>query len=243
MKSRCPLSRPFLEPLFVLFAIAVVLHATHGQTPSPAGEPFTEMGKPDCEMLWAQLDLASSETLKVAGSRLVIDITGFVQDSPERNVYWYEFVRSYFARRKIEPDRWTIRTLPLADQWTIKFWILPAGSDPPQVIERKWRLKYPSGTKPFMFTNGDSYSVEVGVCLYVDEVAMLADAVKENPSSRVNVVLTVKSDREFIRRKRKVLKELDEYSVSPDKVRVFKKISRKPNPYGIDPTIEYWLLP
>ena len=85
--------------------------------------------------------------------------------------------------------------------------------------------------------------VEVGVCLCVDGLALLADAVKENPGSRVSVVLIARSERSFQRRKLQTLKELGEYSIPRHRVRVFEVISRKPNPFGIKPEAEYWLLP
>ena len=103
---------------------------------------------------------------------------------------------------------------------------------------------YPSGTKPFLFTEGESYSVELGVCLDVDEVALLAKALEFNPAARVNVVLIVRSNREYLRRKEKTTKELvDAYSISRSRIRMFRKLASKPNPYGIYPTTEYWLIP
>lgn len=114
----------------------------------------------------------------------------------------------------------------------------------PELEQSEWRMSYPAGTKSFLFTNGDSYSVEVGVCLDVDEVALLAKALEFNTNARVNVVLIVRSNREFLRRKQMVIKSLvDKYSMDRSRVRVFQKISSKPNPYRINPTTEYWLLP
>ncbi len=204
---------------------------------------ITELGSPDCEFLWSQLDTVASEMSKHPASTLTVDMAGLATAFPHRNIYWYEMLRGYFSSRKLAAQRWQIRQLPLADQWRIQFWLVPPAAKPPETQGALWNFKYPPGTKPFLFTNGESYSVTVGVCLPVDEIGLLGAAFNENPGSRVNAVLIVRTDREFEKRKRQVLKTLAEYSIPRARVRVFKKISKEPNPHGINPVTEYWFLP
>jgi hypothetical protein len=229
----------------MLVFVSVVLF---GSNAIGQGEPkvvlVDEFGKPSCEELWAQLDFLSSKLAGSPTSSAVIDISAPASEVPHVPVYWHRMVQNYFAIRKLGPERIRIRMLKLGDEWNIKFWMLPTGTNPPEAERAEWSLKYPSGTKPFVFTNGDPYSVRSGVCLNVDEIGLLARAVDENPLSRVNVVVIVRSDREFARRRATILKELvEDYSISPSRIRMFKKLTKRPNPYGIDPRTEYWLLP
>lgn len=234
----------FVMLAFIMVGLVSVpiLHAQDTSENQDPKQPFTQIGEPSCEFLWAQLDLVRSEMLTNSNARLVVEITG-ITDSPRDNIYWYEFLRSYLSRYIPSQERWTIRTLPLHERREIKFWLIPPDDSLPPAKEVKWSYSFPPKTKPFLFTNKENYSVEVGVCIYVNELAMLANAVKDNPGARINLVLIVKTEREFIRRKREAINELESYGVSAKKVTVFKKRSRKPNPYGIQPTSEYWLLP
>jgi len=217
--------------------------ATAAQEP-PKAVLYDEFGKPDCELLWARLDGLASELQKRPDTVAIVDIISAPSKDPHIAFYWDSMIRGYFIRRKFPQHRLNIRRGVLASDWSIKFWVSSPGARLPELKESKWQMIYQSGSKPFLFTNGESYSVEVGVCLDVDEIALLAKALGFNPGARVNVVLIARSNREFLRRKAKVTETLvNGYSIDRSRFRIIKKINSKPNPYGIDPTTEYWLLP
>jgi len=203
---------------------------------------FYEQGL-DCEVLWATLDAFAVEIQRNPTSIATVEISGKADDR-RGNFYWDSMIRGYFVRRSIPGEKWRVKRTTLGNERRAKFWLTPVGAPPPKTEGSEWSFRYPAGTKPFIFTNGKSYSVEIGVCLDVDEIALLAKALESNPSARVNVVLIVRSAREYQRRKRNVIKTLkDQYSVAPSRIKTFKKISTKPNPYGIEPNVEYWFVP
>lgn len=229
-----------------IYLIAILLLTfgvgANGQAP-PKAVLVDEFGKPDCEVLWAKLDGFIQQVQTDPTSIATIEISGKTDDS-HGNFYWDNMIRGYFVRRNIPKERWSVRRAALGNERIVRFWLTPPGAIPPKIEVAEWDMAYPIDTKPFIFTNGESYSVEVGVCLYVDEIALLAKALEFNPAARVNVVLIVRSDREYLRRRQKTIKELvDGYSIRRSRIKIFKKLSSKPNPYGINPTTEYWLIP
>lgn len=237
-----------MNPLGKVFVAAVISLLVSTPTLILGQEPqkavlFDEFGSPDCENLWARLDGVMHELSFKPTSTATVEISGIASDV-HVNFYWENMIRGYFIRRNLPQDRWIVRRTALGKERRVRFWITPSGGVLPEIQEAEWDMKYPVGTKPFIFTNGRSYSVEVGVCLDVNEIALLAKALESNPDARINVVLIVGSDRECLRRRRETIKELVEvYSMERSRIRMFKKLSSKPNPYGIHPTAEYWLVP
>lgn len=214
----------------------------HGQE-VPKAVLVDELSNPNCEDLWARLDAFANNIPANPTSTATVEISGKKNDTLG-NFYWDSMIRGYFQSRKLLGQRWRVVRTAIGDQRKVRFWLTPPGALEPNVDPVNWEMSYTPGTKPFVFTNGESHSVEVGVCLYVDEIALLSMALSSNPATRVNVVLMVRNDREFVRRKRSIARMLvNDYSVSQSRFRFFKLINRKPNPYGIRPTTEYWLLP
>ncbi len=174
-----------------------------------------ELGNPDCEVLWAKLDSFMHQVQVAPESVAIVEISGKTNEL-FGNFYWDNMIRGYFATRNIPQERWSIRRTGLGNERVVRFWLKPADSSPPDIEVAEWTMIYPLGTKPFLFTTGDSYSVEIGVCLYVDEIALLAKALEFNTAARFNVVLIARTDREYLRRKQKTLKDLvHNYSISP----------------------------
>jgi hypothetical protein len=171
-----------------------------------------------------------------------IEIIGKENDI-SANFYLESMIRGY-ARKFLPAGRWSMRRAKWERERRFRYWLTPPGAIPPKIDDANWSFVYPANTKPFIFTHGESHMVEVGVCLYVDEIDLLAKALEANPKARVNVVLIVRNDQQYQRRRREVVRTLmRKYSISATKIRTFKKISRKPNPHGINPDAEYWFVP
>jgi hypothetical protein len=229
-----------------LFLIAILLVAfvvgANGQEP-PKAILVDEFSNPNCEVLWSRLDAFIQEMKSDSTSVAIIEISGKAND-PKGNFYWDSMIRGYFTRTNFPPKRWNIHRTALADQRILRFWRMPPGAALSSIDVAEWTMVYPRGAKPFIFTNGESYAAEIDVCLHVDEIALLAKALEFNPGARVNVVLVVRSNREYLRRKQKITKDLvDDYSISRSRIKMFMKLSSKPNPLGIHHTTEYWLIP
>ena len=126
----------------------------------------------------------------------------------------------------------------------VELWITPAGAERPKIDSAEWSLIYPKGTKPFIFAYDPDHSEEVDVCLASDQTGLLAEVLKANPSARTNIVLKVRSQNEFARRKRQTISELvNHYEISVQQIKIFKQIAHKPDRYHIEPDTEYWLVP
>lgn len=219
--------------LFLSFAVA--------QEP-PKAVLVDEITGMDCEVLWARLDAFMNEMSNTPSSIATVEISGKVDDA-RGNFYWDHMIRGYFSRRSIPKERWQVVRGPLGNERVARFWMSPPGGSP-AIESAEWTMNYPTGIKPFVFTYGESYMVEVGVCLYVNEIALLAMALETNSMARLNVVINALSNAEFNRRKRNVINELvRDYSISRSRIRIFKKLRSKRNPFGREPTVEYWLLP
>lgn len=202
-----------------------------------------EFTDPNCEDLWARLDNLSVQIRANPSAVATVEISGKTNDI-RANLYWESMIRTYLIKRKFPSERWRLIRTPLQVHRRFRFSLTPPRAPLPDTDDADWPIEYAPGKEPFIFTSGDSYAVEINVCLYVDEIALLEKVVAANPRSRLNVVLIVKSERQFRRRKRDTLAMLSEdYAIPLTRIKVFKKISRKPNPYGIEPNTEYWLLP
>jgi hypothetical protein len=201
-----------------------------------------EIGALQCEFLWASLDAFAAKLKDTPNSVATVEISGET-DHPLSNFYWESFIRSHLTRA-IPSTQFRIIRTALADEQRVKLWLTPAGSALPKIEPVEWSFAYPPNTKPFIFTNCDNYSVKTGVCVSVDEIALLRAALDANPLAKVHVVLIVRSKGEFQRRKRATLRMLtNDYSIVSSRIKIFPKITSKPNPYGIKPVAEFWFVP
>ncbi len=202
-----------------------------------------EFANPGCEDLWARLDnflVQMGNNPTATGTIWIAEKRGDVRD----NLYYEAMIRNYLIERKLSPDRWRIIRTGPKNERLVKFWITPPEAQPASVNPSSWSFEYPPVTKPFIFTNGENYMVEMTVCIYVDEISLLAKVLDANPRANTNVVLIVRTNKEFNSRKRRVLKELVlYYAINKKKIRFFKRIDKRPNPYGIRPKTEYWFIP
>ncbi len=215
----------------------------NGSAQSPQSVPIDEFQNPNCEDMWARLDNFAIQILNNPDAVATVEISGKANEL-RNNFYWEAMIRSYFRKRNIPTERTHIVRTALTENRFVRFWLTPPRAEAPSIDAVEWSMIYPADTTPFIFTNRDSDAVETTVCLYVDELAMLSDVMSANPRSRLNVVLIVGSERQFQRRKSVVVKELvKDYEISRSRIKVFKQIRTKPNPYGIYPDAEYWLLP
>ena len=231
-------------PRFLLIALLLssLSGATNAQVP-PKTVLLNEIGDPQCEFLWAALDHLRAEILNKPGSFATVEISGVTGD-PRGNFYWEAFIRNHLARYTPKAS-WAIHRTAVGSDRRVKLWLTPPGGDPPKINVAEWSFIYPPDTKPFVFSNGgEDHSVKSGVCLYVDEIRLLANALRENPEARLNVVLIVPSDRAYRRRRANTLRMLTrEYSISPSHIRIFRKLDTKPDPHDLEPDAEYWFVP
>jgi len=197
-----------------------------------------------CEVLWARLDNLSSQLNSNPEVIATIAMSGKIGQL--RDDLWIDdMIRGYFrSTRPIPSDRWKIvRTAPKAER-NIEFWITPVGGEPPRIESAEWSLGLPKETNPFVFDYEPDHMEEVTVCLDSDRIRLLAQVLQANQTARTNVVLIVRSQNEFVRRTRRTMSELvGVYGISRQQIRIFKKITRRPNPYRIHPDVEYWLVP
>lgn len=204
--------------------------------------PVDEFSDPNCEDIWARLDNFLIQLNNNPTANATISISA-KHGNLASNLYFEAMMRNYLIRQKIEPNRIHIfRAQPTATR-EIKFWLTPPAAQMPKIDRADWSLEYAPDTKPFIFTHGESYAAEIGVCIYVDELSLLAKVLEANPGASTNVVLDVRNNRQFDSRKRRTRKDLMEYGIGRNKIRFFKRIDRKPNPHGIRPTAEYWFVP
>lgn len=238
-----PLIRGFelMKPFVNLVLIICLYTVAHSQNPE-AFQQIDEFQNPNCEDLWARLDNFRIQINNNPDATAIVALSGKNYDL--RNDLWYEaMIRTYFMSRKLPAGRWKVlRTQPQAVR-KAEFWLTPAGGELPNVQVSDWSLEYSKETKPFIFTFGDSYAVETNVCLYADELALLARVLAANPSARTNVVLKVRSQKEYLRRKASTISTLvNDYAIRRHQIKIFKEVTHRPNPYGIHPTVEYWFV-
>ena len=170
-----------------------------------------EFGQTSCEEIWVRLDNFLIQLNENPGAIGTAEISGKIGDA-HKDLYFESQINMYFLRRKIPRERWSIvRTRPGTER-SFRFWLTPTGGDLPKINAAEWSLQYTKETKPFVFGWGESYAEDV--CLTADELGNLAQILKANPNARTNVVLVVRSQREYDRRRREVMKQLSEdYSI------------------------------
>lgn len=201
-----------------------------------------EFSNPNCEDIWARLDNFLTQLNNNPMATATISMSAKRGEARD-DLYYETMMRNYFITRKVALERWRIIRTKAEESRIIRFWLTPPGARLPMLEVAAWSLEYPLGTKPFIFTNGENYMVEVTVCLYVNELDLLAKVLAANPHSRTNVVLIVKSKEQFYRRKKQVLRKLvGDYSISSNRIKFFQRINRRPNPYGIRSDAEYWFV-
>ena len=226
----------------LIICALIVLSANVSSGQAPQSISVDEFSNPNCEDIWARLDnlLVQLDNNPTATATISISAK---HGELKGDLYFEAMMRNYLIRRKISRDRFQIiRTHPTAHR-EIEFWLTPPGATSPKIDRAEWSLEYARDTKPFIFTHGENYAVEIGVCINVDELSLLAEVLEANPIARTNVVLDVRNGSQFNSKKRKTLKDLMEYGIAKKRIRFFKRINRKPNPYGIRPTAEYWFAP
>ncbi|MEO7658825.1 MAG: hypothetical protein ABIV48_04360 [Pyrinomonadaceae bacterium] len=215
--------------------------ALHGQA-----KPILvdELGGLDCEGLWSRLDGFAAEMSKFPNSMALIEIAGKRGDLPHHDFYWDGMIRGYFRLRRIPSDRWRVHRTKLGEKRRAAFWLIPPGASAPEIDAVEWSFAYPSDTKPFILTHGESYSVTGnGTCLDVDEFDLLAKALEANLRASVNVVLIVRSKRAYQSARTRIKKMLmNNYSIASSRIRMFKKIRTGPK-HPWDPDAEYWFVP
>jgi hypothetical protein len=224
----------------ILFATVLIFSVSRAQN---APRLLDESGSPDCEVLWSRLDAFASDLAKNPASVGRIEIVGDADEPPHVDFYWLSMIRGYGVRRRIDHSRWQVRRLPRDGERRVKFWLVPPGARLSDTEEAEWSFTYADNTRPFIFSNGKSYSVELGVCLDVDEIELLATALDANPKARLNVVLITPTESTYQRRKEKTLRTLmKDYSIAKSRIRFFRKIGRPKSGYP-DPDAEYWFVP
>jgi hypothetical protein len=210
----------------------------------PASTLVDSLQNPSCEDLWARLDYFLVELSKKPDSSATIALSGKMSEL--RDDLWIEdMIRVYFRSMKNVPtDRWRIvRTGPAAAR-KIELWITPPGGKPPEIQQANWSLLYAKTTKPFIFAYSPDHMEDVTVCLPSNQLRLLAQVLSVNPTARTNVVLVVRSQKEYARRMRQTIAELvDDYGVQRRHIKIFKKVTRKKDPYNIEPDVEYWFVP
>lgn len=230
----------YVNLIAILFCVFVAGGFVQGQTKSSLIDEFQN---PSCEDIWARLDGFLIQLNNNPDAKGTIAISGKSNDLRD-DLYYDAMIRGYFLKRKVPASRWKIVRTPLERDRQVKFWLTAPGSMPPEIQVAEWSLEYSPEVKPFIFTWGENYMVEVTVCLYVDELALLARVLKANPEAKTNVVLKVRSRYEFTRRKRRSIAALvNDYSIRRSQIRIFKKSGFKGDRYGIEPNAEYWLIP
>lgn len=224
-----------------IFFVLVLGLSVAAQT-RPASVLIDEFQNGNCEQIWARLDSLAIRMNADPTATGTVSISGAINDI-RNNLYYDAMIRGYFADRRMSERVKIIRT-DLQQKRHFELWLTPANAEPPVVHAADWPLEYPEHAKPFIFTEGENYMVTVSVCLYVDEVALLAKVLKANPKARTNVVLKVPSHKEFALRKRKVIKILTtNYSIPRSQIRIFEQLGFKKDPHGIESNTEYWLVP
>ena len=226
----------------VILVIAILMSLSQPLFGQDKSVLINESGDSQCEFVWGALDLLRHEMAQNPTAVATIEIIGKENDI-SANFYLESMIRGY-ARKYLPADRWSVRRARWEGQRRFRYWLTPPGAKPPKIDDANWSFVYPANTKPFIFTHGESYMVEVGVCLEVDEIDLLAKALAANPKAGVNVVLIVRNGQQYQRRRRNILRNLSgRYSISPMRIRTFKKISRKPNPHRLNPDADYWFVP
>ena len=223
--------------------LTIVIIVGLAELAAPQGEStlINESGDAGCEFVWNNLDHLLSEMSRNPTATATVDISGKAGDLAG-NFYWEQMVRNYLSRRHPR-DRWSVRRAAWGTERRFEYWLTHPGATPPVINEATWSFEYPADTKPFIFTEGENYSVSVGVCIYVDEIELLSRALNANPKARLNVVLITPTEHLYQRRKAKTLAMLTrDYSIERRRIRVFRKVGN-PKPGYPEPNAEYWFVP
>jgi hypothetical protein len=197
-----------------------------------------------CEVLWARLDGFREEISNNPDSVATVALSGKIGEI-DKDLWIEDMIRGYFLlTHSLSADRWKVVRLRPEAERRIEFWITPVGAEAPKLEAGEWSLQYTKGSKPFLFAYQPDHMEEVSVCLASNRVRLLAQVLSANPNARTNAVLVVRSQKEFVRRSGQTIAELvRDYGIPRKQIKVFKKISRKADPYNIEPDVEYWLVP
>jgi hypothetical protein len=223
-------------------ALFIVIPSSAQQVPTAI--MVDQFSDASCEVLWARLDNFHNELSNNPTAVATIAVSGKIGELHD-DLWIEDMIRGYFLRTRTIPSaRWKIVRMRPEVNRKIEFWITPLGAEPPKIETAEWSLIYPEETKPFIFAYDPDHMEEVSVCLASNQLRFLAQVLRANPTARINVVLVVRSQKEFARRTRQTIAELvRDYGVQLKQIRVFKKITRKADPYNIEPDVEYWFVP
>lgn len=233
-----------MNKIFILILLILRFVINVPSQTQPTSKLIDTVRDTSCEVLWAQLDNFAVELHNNRGSFATIGISGEIGDL--RDDLWTEdMIRRYFVRlREIPLDRWQVVRMRPEAKRKVELWITPESAERPKIDSAEWSLIYPAGIKPFIFAYDPNHAEEIDVCLPSDQTGLLAEVLKANPTARTNVVLKVRSQKEFARRKRQTISELvNHYEINVQQIKIFKQIIHKLDPYRIGPDIEYWLVP
>jgi hypothetical protein len=210
----------------------------------PTAELFDEYGEIPCGDVLNRLDLFFVELQNDPDAKgiAVIQIknddirTGFEQE---------QLIRGNVAFRNFPAERLEIVRTTSDDEFRVQYWVVPDGTELPDLEEKGWDLKFSGDQKPFLFT---ASSNDVVACPGIDELGLnfFAEYLNANPKARGNIVLKTPSDKKFAAEKRSLIESITgEYKIPSSRLRFFRVRKKEFNESIFSPEVEveFWILP
>ncbi len=226
----------WLLPIFVMTFVSSLCSQE-----KPMAQKVGEMTKPNCEVLSLEVDVVVNELVRDPNSTALIFITGKRADL-RNDLFFKDMIENGFKFKQVPSQRWRVVKTGLGEEIAAQFWVVPSGADRPPNVQEDWSYELPLNTKPFVFAWGESYAENV--CWSVNQLALLHDVLLSNPSAATNVVLRVKSIREYRERRKMTLRSLiQDFAIPRQRIRIYMVRRSRNDKVGIEPDAEYWLVP
>ena len=224
--------------LSIVFIISLALAGTLFGQEGPKAVLVDEHGATNCCDLRGRMDLFFSELMRDPAARGLV-VVSTKDKSQIRTANRESMILNHAAFRRFPAERFDIlRAVSDDDDVRVRYWVIPQGAERPEVGGVETNYSLPAAAKPFMLT---AEYLDEGLCPGINDAAVFAKFLKDNPEARGNIVVRERSLGRAAAKGRRVMQEFKELGVAGTRLRVFT-VTGASDDYDV-PMVEYWFLP
>lgn len=223
---------------FVLLLLLSIFPIWAQEAPKPV--LVDEHGQLPCDDLLGRLDVYFAELSRDPGSIGLVMLSG-TKEKKRLAVFRQHLIEAHARDRKFTSNQIKfVRTIS-TENLGVQLWRIPSGATEPAFTDVDMTYALPETLKPMML--GGEYSYGDGICPEVDDAPIFAEFLKDNPSSRGNIVVRDRSIERAHRKAERIRRDfLNKYQVFSSRLRFFPRKASAPTNYQ-EPIVEYWYLP
>lgn len=221
--------------LSLLFAAAV-----SGQQ-SPQAVLVDEFGRLACDELLGRLDVFFAELRAVPQAVGLVAVHTSANDRHE-GVIVQEIIKAHSKWRGIDQRSLHFVRSDSHRGRLVQLWQVSPGAETPKFEAELRTCELPAERKePFVLTVETKFGAQI--CPAIDERAVFASLLKDNPKARGNIVVRGNSSKKARVKAAAIARRLaSQYGIPRSKLRTFSAAFQRPSNHD-EPVVEYWYLP